>query len=440
MSTFDAFISSGGKDREIAFRLVARLEADGLSCWIAPRNIDVGRPFQDELVRGIEHSDALVVLCSSTSLKSAHVNREVERADSKQKRILPIFIEDVEPTGPLSYYFGSLQRLLVAERTVEGYAKDVAELLHGKGAPREARSEGITADSLVALGRSICWDVREVLRRDVTPETRTIVNEPKPGMQVMMIDLEANRRARESVALWSTRHGASVFLTGEDLQDDEDANDSDVVVMLDALDGTQHWLRSRDLWCTALSVFSRDSAGEPHRLRVSMVQLADERLYYAREDTKTTFLDGDEQPLTVRASKTATLEDAHVCTVARRPGHFRVLQPLLASGSPFAGLYTFAGNPILVELVNRQYDAIFQPDASEENDPQQLWDWLPGGHILFRAGCIPRALDGTALDVVELANRGLQGAQVSAPFVAAPNDGLADALLAWLKPKTPSAN
>ena len=432
MSHYDAFISYSSDDQDVAFRLVAQLESHGLRCWIAPRDIDVGHSFPEEIIRGIEGAQAMVVLCSSRSLVSAHVGREVERADAKQKRIVPVFIEDVEPTGALSYYFGSLQHLDVTGRPVEIYAQQIATLLRQPTTATQATDSDITTDTLLALGRSICWDVREVLRRPLSPETRAIVDEPRPGQEVVMVDLEANRRARESVAKWRQRHRASVYLTGEDLDDDETMKDADVVVMLDALDGTQHWLRSRNLWCTALSIFSRSGHDGHHDLSVSFVHLPDERLFFAREDTANAYLDGCNEPIRVRKTRTSALNRAHVCTVARRPGHFRVLNPLLADGSPFAGLYTFAGNPILVELIDGLYDAVFQPDARVVNDAQDLWDWLPGGHILLRAGCTPKSLDGSDLNIVALANAGIRGATVSAPFVAAANETLAQAILSWL--------
>ncbi|MEM7255255.1 MAG: TIR domain-containing protein [Pseudomonadota bacterium] len=429
---YDAFVSYGGEDKATAFRLVELLESDGLRCWIAPRDIDVGRPFQGEIVLGIEDSKAVIVLCSADSLVSRHVNREVERADSKDKRIIPVFIEDVEPKGALSYYFGSLQRLVVADQPVDRYAADVATAVRAPGDSTSARPTGVSGDSLVALARSICEDVREVLMRSVTPETRTLIREPRPGDEVMMIDLEANRRARDSIALWSRRHNATVYLGGEDLSDPASAGDAEVIVVLDALDGTQHWLRGRNLWCTALSIFQRNAHDSGYDLSVSMVHTADGTIYFAREDTGCAYLDSMGDELACPNVGTMPLARAHVCTVARRPVHYQVLKSYLKEAIPFAGLYTFAGNPVLPELVTGNYDAIFQPDAAAVGDPQELWDWLPGGHIALRANCVIKGLDGSPLDVVGLANKSIRGTPVSAPFVAGANAALVDDVIDWL--------
>lgn len=429
VSAYDAFLSHASCDRDIALRLVECLEGQGIRCWIAPRDIEDGRLFSEEIVRGIENSRTMVVLCSEGSLSSVHVCREIERADSKGRPILPVFLDRVEARGAAGYYLGSLQNMRVGGQPVESFARRIAERVRDPERPAEAPQ--VTTDALVALGRSICRDVREVLDRAVSPETAAVVEEPRPGAEVLMVDLEANRRARETVATWARRHDVAVQLVGEDLAPDEEQGEADVLVLLDAVDGTQHWLRGRNLWCTAVSIFER--AGARHELRASLVHMPDERLYVAREDTRTTHLDGREGALRARSTRTSTLERAHVCTVARRPEQFDVLRRLLEGGSPFAGLYTFGGNPILMELLARRYDAVFQPDASALADDQELWDWLPGGHILVRAGCPMLALDGSELDVPALAQAAIGGVDVRAPFVTAPNGALAVDILAWLR-------
>ena len=49
----DAFISYSQPDHECAFELVARLEADGINCWIAPRDIAPSADWAAEIMDAI---------------------------------------------------------------------------------------------------------------------------------------------------------------------------------------------------------------------------------------------------------------------------------------------------------------------------------------------------------------------------------------------------
>ena len=48
------FISYSSQDAEVAERVVASLEARGLRCWIAPRDVAPGVPYGEALVDAIE--------------------------------------------------------------------------------------------------------------------------------------------------------------------------------------------------------------------------------------------------------------------------------------------------------------------------------------------------------------------------------------------------
>lgn len=66
-SGFSAFISYASDDREKAHEICRNLEARGLTCWIAPRDVRAGREYADEIVTGIEKSACLIVLLSKAA-------------------------------------------------------------------------------------------------------------------------------------------------------------------------------------------------------------------------------------------------------------------------------------------------------------------------------------------------------------------------------------
>jgi TIR domain len=103
----DIFISYSQPDAECAFELVARLEAEGIKCWIAPRDITPAADWAAEIIDAISAARLMVLVFSASSNDSAQVRREVERAVHKQVQILPFRIEDVLPSKSLEYFLSS---------------------------------------------------------------------------------------------------------------------------------------------------------------------------------------------------------------------------------------------------------------------------------------------------------------------------------------------
>ena len=103
----DIFISYSQPDAQCAFELVARLEAEGIACWIAPRDITPAADWAAEIIDAISAARLMVLIFSASSNDSAQVRREVERAVHKQVQILPFRIEQVLPSKSLEYFLSS---------------------------------------------------------------------------------------------------------------------------------------------------------------------------------------------------------------------------------------------------------------------------------------------------------------------------------------------
>jgi hypothetical protein len=108
---FDAFISYSSKDQAAADATVAALEAEGIRCWIAHRNIPFGTPWGSAIFQGIDQCRVMVLVFSSRANSSAQISREIARAALKEMPIIPIRIEQVEPSGDLGYYLSGLHWL-----------------------------------------------------------------------------------------------------------------------------------------------------------------------------------------------------------------------------------------------------------------------------------------------------------------------------------------
>ena len=91
------FVSHVSEDRTAALEIVDELERRGVPCWIAPRNVAPGHPFDDEIVAALDHCRAMLLIFSEHCNESEYIRREVTVAGENHKIIIPFRIEDVQP-------------------------------------------------------------------------------------------------------------------------------------------------------------------------------------------------------------------------------------------------------------------------------------------------------------------------------------------------------
>ncbi len=105
------FISHSSANAEKAEAICKHIEENGHSCFYAPRDIRTGFSYAEEIMNGIDSSDALVLILSNQSNESPHVLREIERAVSLNMPIIVYKIEDVTLTKSMEYFLMSHQWL-----------------------------------------------------------------------------------------------------------------------------------------------------------------------------------------------------------------------------------------------------------------------------------------------------------------------------------------
>lgn len=103
----EVFISYSQPDYECAMALVARVEGEGIHCWIAPRDIAPSADWAAEIIDAISNARVMVLVFSASSNDSPQVRREVERAVHKQVSILPFRIDNVLPSKSLEYFLSA---------------------------------------------------------------------------------------------------------------------------------------------------------------------------------------------------------------------------------------------------------------------------------------------------------------------------------------------
>ncbi len=102
------FVSHPSTKSETALHIERALNARGVDCWIAPRDIEPGEQWDVAIRHAIADTDAMLLLFCIDSERSKQVKRELILADQSNKSIIPMRLERIEP-HELSYHLADSQ-------------------------------------------------------------------------------------------------------------------------------------------------------------------------------------------------------------------------------------------------------------------------------------------------------------------------------------------
>lgn len=100
----DVFISHSSKDKIAANQVCSKLEESGIQCWIAPRNIRSGEMFPEAIANAIKNCKILILVYSENANSSRDVANELILAVHSNLTIIPLSIDNTEPSGVMQYY------------------------------------------------------------------------------------------------------------------------------------------------------------------------------------------------------------------------------------------------------------------------------------------------------------------------------------------------
>lgn len=88
------FISYSSYDRPKVLEVEVCLKRAGITAWIDRKFIDGGDNYGSSIVDGIRNSKALLIMCSSASMRSRNVRQEIMLAWKYEKPYLPLLIDE----------------------------------------------------------------------------------------------------------------------------------------------------------------------------------------------------------------------------------------------------------------------------------------------------------------------------------------------------------
>ena len=138
----DVFLSHSSKDKEAADAICESLEGQEIGCWVAPRDIKKGLAFEEAIVEAIEGAKVFVVIISSNSNESPHVELEIAQAfKKKEHNIIPVRIEEVKMSPVLDYYLSSTHWLDATTPPLQDHLKTLASRIRELISPKPAATE-----------------------------------------------------------------------------------------------------------------------------------------------------------------------------------------------------------------------------------------------------------------------------------------------------------
>jgi len=123
----DVFISHANRDKAVADAVCAALEGRGLRCWYAPRDVPPGEPWAEALMAAIGDARTFVLILSNGSKASPQVMREVQEAADREVPILPLRVEDVQPSAEMGFYIKRIHWLDALTPPLEKHLQTLAD-------------------------------------------------------------------------------------------------------------------------------------------------------------------------------------------------------------------------------------------------------------------------------------------------------------------------
>jgi len=188
------FVSYSQTDRKLAYDLVTYLEAQGVPCWIAPRDITPSAEWAAEIIDAISKARLLVLVFSRSSNESPQVRREIERAVHKRIPIIAFRIEEVLPERSLEYFLSAQHWLDAFPGPSEPYFEQLCKFLQrdperapsGPAALPTPEHASATVRPTATAGAPVCSDsqlasIERQLAHYLGPIAKVLVKRAAPA-------------------------------------------------------------------------------------------------------------------------------------------------------------------------------------------------------------------------------------------------------------------
>lgn len=132
----DVFISYSSMDKNQIEVIAGKLEAAGISCWYAPRNIMPGQEWVGAINAAIEEAKIFLLVYTKNSNASRQVHNEVALAFNENKIMIPFRLSEAGMSSEIKYYLTRVHWLdcvdVSFEQATEQLQEYIASALRGE--------------------------------------------------------------------------------------------------------------------------------------------------------------------------------------------------------------------------------------------------------------------------------------------------------------------
>lgn len=163
------FVAYSREDHVIVDAICSRLDREGYDVWRDTKSIPGGAQWRDEIAAAISEVDfVLVLLSSNVTKKPRYPKVEVHIADSHQKKIIPILLEDIPlPPKGFEYTLAGLECVALYRNFDDG----IHELFVALGQDTRKRKKGARDRAADALAETIST----ARRKELGKKAKTVV-------------------------------------------------------------------------------------------------------------------------------------------------------------------------------------------------------------------------------------------------------------------------
>jgi hypothetical protein len=145
------FISHSSQDYRLANEIRRFLEEREIPCWIAPRDIPPGSSYGEEIIKAIEQCAVTLLVFTGKANQSRAVANELELSFARERVILPVRLEEIEPSSNIEFWLSRTQWvdafLVPLRRRINDIIPIIQAVAAGQPAPKAP------PQSVSALGR-----------------------------------------------------------------------------------------------------------------------------------------------------------------------------------------------------------------------------------------------------------------------------------------------
>lgn len=142
----EVFISYSSKNKDTVYSLRSILEANGISCWIAPDSIPAGDDYASCIHDAIHGCSVFLLMLSEAAQESLFVRKEIDLAFNARKKVIPFMLENCKLNKAYTFLLSETQRLEAyrdLEKCIGELITDICGIL-GKELPAGLKPEETT--------------------------------------------------------------------------------------------------------------------------------------------------------------------------------------------------------------------------------------------------------------------------------------------------------